>query len=416
MAIIHGGISRINIKFPDFDKKNVRFIAWGAGQVFRDFYPLLGIEVAYTICPIPDNQGKIINGIEVKPPEVLLSEKIDSVFIIIFSTAAIEIGHHISTFGRFKSIAAMEYGAFSHPILEELALLQKNIDCTPPPKKYYSEIGFFTQGPIFPFTEIALAYQRFKYPNDFHCFVTDEGQSPELLSKCAKWVDEVIEVAPPDTPGPLRRNYMIRTAKIAAQRLHQKGFKYTVRLRSGNIALGDIRSFIKNNFGNNGEYNIGKIGFHAGWTMRNIPFWISEAFMIARSEDMLALWDIEEDSRTGSEPIFRISPDMPYSESIRLSNEHYIWSGYAKRLGYANVSIEDSLNFMKDKLIPLEPEINTYFIKYFPLFSVEFDNCAIPDERWWNSIKKNFDYELRKSKNIYNGKYTLSDHFSRRIG
>lgn len=416
MAIIHGGISRINVKFPDIDLKKIKFIAWGAGQVFRDFYSLLEVEVAYTICPIPENQGKIINGIEVKPPEVLLSEDIDSVFIIIFSTATIQISHHINKFGRFKSIAAMEYGVFSHAILEELALLQKNIDCVPPPKKSYSEIGFFTQGPIFPFTEIALAYQRFKYPNDFHCLVTDQGQSTDLLSKCARWVDEVIEVAPPDTPGPLRRNYMIRTAKIAAQRLYQRGFKYTVRLRSGNIALGDIRSFINKNFGNNGEYNPGKIGFHVGWTLRNIPFWISEAFMVARSEDMLNLWDVEEDSRTGSEPSLRIAPDMPYSEFIRLSNEHYIWADYAKRLGSPNVSIEDSLNFMKDKLIPMEPEINTYCIKYLPLFNVEFDNCAIPDERWWNNLKQNFDHELQRSKNIFNGKYTLNDHFTNRIG
>ncbi len=416
MAIIHGDISRINIKFPNINHKNIKFIAWGAGQVFRDFYGLLGIEVAYTICPILENQGKIINGLEVKPPEVLLSEDIDSVFIIIFSTAFIQIGHQINQFGSFKSIAAMEYGFLSQSILQELALLQKNIDCAPPPKKSYSEIGFFTQGPIFPFTEIALAYQRFKYPNDFHCLVTDKGQSSELLSKCARWVDEVIEVTPPENPGPLRRNYMIRTAKIATQRLHHKGFKYVVRLRSGNIALGDIRSFINKNFGTHGEYNSGKIGFHVHWTMRNIPFWISEAFMVARSEDMLNLWDVEEDSRSGSEPSLQITTDIPYSDSIRLSNEHYIWSDYAKRLGYSNVSIEDYLNFMKDKLIPLEPEINTYSIKYLPLFNVEFDNCAIPDARWWNNLKQNFDHELNRSKKIFNAQYILNDHFTNKIG
>jgi hypothetical protein len=209
---------------------------------------------------------------------------------------------------------------------------------------------------------------------------------------------------------------MIRTAKAGAEIIHRKGFRYSIRVRSGNIILGDVRRYISASFGIQGNYQAGKIGFHMGWTMRNMPFQISEAFMVSRSEDMLALWSIPEDNRPSDDPSLHVSPDMHYSQFVRLSNENYVWSSYAAILGIPNSTLEDSLNFMRAKLIPLEPELETFSLKYISLFSMEYDNNAIPDKQWWNNLINNFDHELDRSLAIFGSRSTIGDHFTRKIG
>lgn len=416
MAIIHGGLSRIAFRHPDIDLENTRIIAWGAGQFFRDLYPITGLKAEYTICPRPENHGKIIHGLEVKSPDFLKKENPDNILILIFSASSIEISHQIGSLGKFRTAPAIEYGCGNNHIIDELLLLQKNLHTAPPKKEYFSEIGFFTQGPISQFTELALAYHRFKFPNDYHCFVTDAGQSPELVKKCAQWVDEIIEITAPEAPGPLRRNYMIRTAKAGADHIKKKGFKYSVRVRSGNITIGDIRKYIYKIFGPNDKYNIGKIGFYMGWSFKNIPFHISDAFMVARSEEMAAIWSVDEDQRRDDDPSVFYSLEMHHQELARHTSESYIWSDFAKKLGHPNSTIEDHLNFMREKLIPVEPELRTYPLKYIPVFSLDFDGGIVLDKNWWNDLTYNFDYLKHKSQEISKSNSSIADHYAYKIG
>lgn len=416
MAIIHGGLSRIAFRYPDIDLENTRIIAWGAGQFFRDLYPITGLKAEYTICPRPENHGKIIHGLEVRSPDFLKKENPENILILIFSAASLEISHQIGSIGKFRSAPAVEYGSSNNHIIDELLLLQKNIHSTPPKKEYFSEIGFFTQGPIFPFTELALAYHRFKFPNDYHCFVTDAGQSPELVKRCAQWVDKVIETPLPETPGPLRRNYMIRTAKAGADHLKEKGFKYSIRVRSGNITIGDVRKYIYKTFGQHDTYNAGKIGFYMGWSWKHVPFHISDAFMVARSEEMAALWSIDEDQRLDEDPGVLISPEMHHLELARNTNECYVWSNFAKTLGAPTSTIEDYLNFMRKKLIPVDPDLRTYPLKYVPVFSLDFNGGLSPDKNWWNDLNHNFDYLKHKAQEISRFNFSINDHYSNRVG
>lgn len=417
MAILHGGLSRIAIRYPNIDADNIKIVAWGAGQLFRDLYPLAGITAEYTICPTSENQGKIIHDLEVKSPEFLKeNEDPENILILIFSASFVEVTHQIGNLGKFRSIPAIEYGMQSNDIVDELLLLQKNIHLVPPRKEHFSEIGFFTQGPIFPFTELALAYQRYHYPNDYHCFATDAGQSPEALSRCARWVDEIIEVPLPEFPGPLRRNYMIRTARAGAENIQRKGIKYSVRLRSGNVSIGNVRKYIQNTFGHHGNYHSGRIGFHMGWTMRNIPFQISEAFMIARADEMAMLWSIDEDQRQDNDPSLSFSPEMHFSELARSTNENYVWSNYAKKIGLPHSTIEDHLQFMREKLVPLEPELTTYSLKYTPLFGMEFDSNINPDKDWWDNLVNNSGHTNHRVLEIIKRNTSMAEYYARKAG
>lgn len=416
MAIIHGGLHRIAVRYPNINLENIKIVAWGAGQFFRDLYTSTGINAEYTICPYEANHGKIIHGLEVKSPNFLKNEDPEKVFILIFSASSIEITHQIASLGKFRSAPAIEYGSSHNHLIEEILLLQKNINSIPPKKEHFSEIGFFTQGPIFPFTELALAHHRFNFPNDYHCFATDAGQSPEELEKCARWVDEIIEVPPPENPGHLRRNYMIRTARAGAEKIKNKGLKYAVRVRSGNITIGNIRKYIYQNFGSNGEYNEGKFGFYMGWSWKNVPFHISEAFMISKSEDMVNLWSINEDSRYDSDPIFHISAEDHHLDLARVTNENYVWTSFAKKLGMPASTIVDHLQFIKEKLIPLEPDLSTYSLKYIPIFSLDFNNGLSPNNKWWSELIRNPDYIRHKSLEISQFNFSVADHFSNKIG
>lgn len=416
MAIIHGGLSRISLKYPGIDIKNTKIIAWGAGQYFRDLYPLTEIKAEYTICPIPENHGKIIHGIEVKSPDFLKSENPENVVILIFSGASNQIAHQIADIGNFMSVPAIHYGKTSSHIIDELLLLQKNLQHSPSKKEYFSEIGFFTQGPIFDFTELALAYHRYQYPNDYHCFVTDAGQSPEKLSRCARWVDDVIEVPHPETPGLYFRNYMIRTARVGAELVRKKGMKYSVRVRSGNVTIGDVRKFIYKSFGHHGNYNLNKIGFHMGWSWKNVPFHISDAFMVGRSEDIVRLWQVAEDQRSENDPGLQISAEMHHLELARVSNESYIWSDYARKSGLPHSTIEDHLKFMRDHLIPLEPDLSTHPLKYTPLFELDFEGGIGPTKEWWRDLVNNYDYAMHKALEISKLNISIAGHFSNKVG
>lgn len=84
MSIVSGGLERALLKYPGLDLERLKIIGWGAGQLFLDTYPLLRdrIELAYTVCPLEENQGREVHGVEVKAPSALLAENPDEVLIV----------------------------------------------------------------------------------------------------------------------------------------------------------------------------------------------------------------------------------------------------------------------------------------------------------------------------------------------
>lgn len=416
MAIIHGGMQRATIKYPDIDLSKIKLIGWGAGQWFRDYFPLLNTKISYTVCPIADNVGKVIHGVPVNPTSALRDEDPDKVFILIIASHHNEIMNQIREIGDFKCMRAITFGMDGCALTRDLIALQENIDNIPNYRsKRPSNIGFFYQGPIFPYTELALAYQREKYPNDYHCLVTNYN-SKEATRRCARWVDEIIEIEEADRSGYFVRNNMIRTARTGAAHIKQKGLDYCVRVRSGNIVFGDVADYIANSFGTDGTLNRGKIGFFMNWSWKNIPFHLSDAFMMARSSDMLDLWSVEEDCRLPSAPELQLTSDMHFSDLHKVGNEYYLWSNYAKKCGYPAETMKDYLEFMLRKTLPLEPKVTTYSLKHLSVFNLDHDNRMSPDQQWWESLNNNFDLEYQRSLSRFNGNFSISDYWSGRVG
>lgn len=417
MAIIYGDIKRLLIKYPEIDLKEIKFIGWGAGQWFKDYYSLLNIDVSYTVCPREENVGKIINGIEVKSTASLRSEDPEKVCILIFASHHNEIMNQIRAIGDFKCMRTIAFGMDGNTLAKELLSLQENINHIPICRgKKTSSIGFFYQGPVFPYTELALAYQRKKYPDDYHCLVTNRNNPADALRKCARWVDEIIEIDEADRQGYFVRNNMIRTAKTGARHLLENGCDYSVRVRSGNVVVGDVSDYITHNFGEEGNLNLGKIGFFMGWSWKNVPFHLSDAFMLARASDMANLWALDEDLRNPADPEFQLTQQTHFSELRRISNENYLWESYAQRAGFPVETMKDYLDFMVKKILPLEPRLTTHSLKHLPIFNMDHDTKISPDIQWWDSLNKNFDLELQRGQARLDMNFTVEDHWSARVG
>jgi hypothetical protein len=415
MALKIGGLSRVKIKYPNLQLDNLKIIGYGAGHYFSNFYPLIDIPIEYTIAP--DNHGKIIHGVKVEALERIQRENPENILVIIFGENVNEITNEIGRLGPFKCVNAFVFGSQDIELVDELIEIGNFLSppLAPTISIRTSDIGFFYQGPIFPFTELALAYQRLKFPDDYHCFVTWSDQSPSLLEKCNQWVDKIIKIEPPKNGGLSNRNFMINSAAVGAKHINEMGFNYSVRVRSGALIKGDVRSFIDDNFINN-PANKNKIGFYMGSSWKNIPFHISDMFMISTSENMMKLWGSIEDIRTSDAPEFNLDPKSHFSELAKVSNESYIWKQYAKACGYKNETLKDYLTFMVENLIPLEPDLFQFSLKHLSLFNVEFDNALAPDIKWWQSLITNFDIELSKSLSRYNSNSTIDDYWRRRIG
>jgi len=421
MSIKYGSTKRALLKYPTVDLSKVKFIGWGAGQWFNDYYPHIDIPLSYTVCPRKENQGITLHGIKVLAPETLRDENVNEIFILIFSAASNEITNQIAAIGDFMCAPCFQFGVESLDIISDLQSINRNINIPMPKLKYNTDIGFFTQGPITSFTEICLAYNFFKYPFDYHCLVTYKGQDQVLIDRCGRWVHEIVLIDDLPNPGYLNRNRMIRSAKFGAQDIVDKKIKYAVRVRSGCVVKGNIHKFLLESFGE-GDLNKGKIGFYMHWSWKNDLFHISDGFMISRSEDMLNLWSIPEDVHTESywqNFITNTSPSFSESNFTNfhlVTNEHFLWSNYAKFVGFPAENLEDYFLFMVKNLIPLEPLVTTFSLKHMPLFNLDFDNGFSPDINWWRRLSVNFDAEVKKTQVRRDRGCTVGEFWKGKLG
>jgi hypothetical protein len=209
---------------------------------------------------------------------------------------------------------------------------------------------------------------------------------------------------------------MIRTSKFGAQATLEKTCSYSIRVRSGNIVLGDVRKYIFDTF-LDGRINTNKIGFYMGWSWKNVPFHISDAFMVSRASDMLNLWSLAEDSRACATSVMPdVRSDSHFSELFSITNEYYLWTNYAKQLGYTSFSLHDYYRFILEHLVPLEPTLTTYSLKHTPIFNLDYDSGLSPNPKWWNSLNRNFDMEYIRSLSRYESSFSVRDYWTSKVG
>lgn len=418
MSISTGSILRATQKYPNLKIEDVVLIGWGAGQFFRDYYPLISAEISleFTLCPNEENHGKEIHGIKVYSPEKLnfISYPI---LIVIFSSASALIMNQIrDQFGDIPTVKALELNsneALSYQIdgffnaYETLSFQQK--------KKFDYKNGIFVQGLIYEYTPQILAWNKMHNPDAFQCMVTWNNQPTELIEKCLPWLDHIELIEEPVNLGPLFFNAILRACRIGAECLSKKGIEYAIRTRSDQVLVGSVHGILNKYFYNN--RNNKKIGISLNYNWQNMPFMFSDRIMIGKTDVLLDAWSMDEFTHNSYwDDFFIKNKDNDFLSLREMIPETLFWTCVARRLGYKVETLRDSFNFAKDRLVIIEPEISVRSIKWTYLFDVKYDNSISFNVESWDRIFHNMDEALSRANAIECRKFTVNDFLSNKIG
>lgn len=416
MAIITGSIDRILLKYPHLDLSQIRLVGWGAGQHFRYQYPLLKnhIRLDYTVCPNPDNQGRTLMGVEVRAPEALRQESREHTVVVIFAERFYDVMHALrDQFNDLLCVNACsleddgalftEMESFRHLALAPVIRQWKK-----PPR-----LGIFVQGMAMEHTPYVLAWNRMHHPDAYQCMVTWDHLDPDLLDRCRPWLDRLILAPAPEHPGLLYLNAGLRSARLGVEHLEEQGLEYAVRCRSDCILSGSLHRVVERHFSRG--RNLGKIAVSIhGW--QHIPFMFSEKAMVARTPDLLKLWSMPEDIRGDDDPNFHIPGSAHFLELRRAVPECLLWSSYARELGYPTSTLEDSQDFLRARLLPLEPDLRWSSLKFVPLFhvSAQRDHWYSLDQ--WHQIQTDPENARERAQELQHLDMSIDDFWLRKIG
>ncbi|WP_343740671.1 WavE lipopolysaccharide synthesis family protein [Delftia tsuruhatensis] len=418
MAEIIGSLERVLLRYPDLDIAKLRVVGWGAGEFFKKYYPLISsrIKLEYTVCPWQENQGRVLNGAEVRSPEALMNEDPGNTLILVFSYDFSERLSEITygEFRKFKVMRAVELDVGDVPLMDELQERQRLMDGLSMARslKGTPKAGIFVQGLAFDFTPQVLAWNRMRFPSAYQCMVTWDHQPRELLDRCRPWLDALILVAQPENKGRHNTNYIARSARLGVEHLAQKGIEYAVRCRSDNLLTGSsIHEAIQHFFA--GGRNKGKIAIdlRSGW--RHVPFHFSEKTMLARTEDMVRLWSVPEDRL--SEADIEHSAGMHFQKLADVTMESYLWKSYARSLGFAAETLKDSYRFAHDRLLPINSRLDWFSYKFIPLFNVKMASEMCFRQSDWDEMMQDQEFALQRASDISALDVSVREFWQRKI-
>lgn len=416
MAIISGNLNRLLLKYPELDLSQLRFVGWGAGQFFNYQYPFLKnhLNLAYTVCPNPDNQGKTMLGLEVRSPDALRNEPIDTTVVVIFAERYYDVMHALRD--QFDDLLCVNACSLED---DEALLMEmeefRQLEITPFVRKWKHppRLGIFIQGMAMEHTPYVLAWNRLHYPDAYQCMVTWDHLDPALLDRCRPWLDQLTLVPPPQHPGLLYLNATLRSARLGVEHLAQKSIEFAIRCRSDCILSGSLHRVIERHFSRG--RNLGKIAVSIrSW--QNLPFMFCEKAMVAHTSDLLKLWSMPEDIRGTDDPCYKIPLEANFLELRRAVPECLLWSRYAGELGYRNVTLEDSHDFMRARLLPLEPELHWSSLKFVPLFQVSAQRNHLYSLAQWNQIYENSESAQERARAVQKLDMSVNEFWLSKIG
>ena len=416
MAIITGNLDRILLKYPQLDLSKVRLVGWGAGHHFRYLFPLLKDHLAleYTVCPNPESQGKTLMGVEVRAPEVLHKESRDHTIVVIFAERYYDVMHALRD--EFNDLLCINACSLE----EDAALLAemeefRQLELAPVARRWKQppRTGIFVQGMAMEHTPYVLAWNRMHYPHAYQCMVTWEHLAPELLNRCRPWLDRLILVPPPEHTGLLYLNAGLRSARLGVEHLAEQGIEFAVRSRSDCILAGSLHQVIDKHFSRG--RNLGKIAVSIhGW--QHIPFMFSEKAMVARTPDLVNLWSMPEAIRPADHADHQVLGSEHFLELRRAVPECLLWSSYAQGLGYPTATVEDSQDFLRARLLPLEPDLRWSSLKFVPLFHVSAQHDPWYGLEQWQEIYTHPENARERAKALERLDMSVDDFWLRKIG
>lgn len=420
MAKIIGSMERALIRYPDLDLSDVKLIGWGAGQFFRDWFPLVKdqIKLEYTVCPWIGGEGQNIHGIDVKLPEELQKEDPRKTLILVFVNDISERMSEImyGEFSKFPVMRVIEFGFEKTGVIADLQerLTTLSDFCVSRKLVKKPKVGIFVQGLPFEVTPQVLMWNRTRFPAAYQCMVTWDNQPEGILERCRPWLDKLILVPRPENPGRSKINYTLRSARLGIEHLAEQGIEYAIRCRSDNIlAFGCVYKAIEEIF--HQEKNRGKFAVDIKAAWKHIPFHFSEKVMLAKTVDMLDLWSRDEDVVPANEMKALINDKSNFQQLGNLTTESYIWKGYAKKHGYPVETLMDAYAFAQEKLVSINSSLDWISLKLIPMFHVSRKTGLSFSEVEWNQMLSGDEGFMHETKKISDLDLTIRDFWNRKV-
>jgi hypothetical protein len=156
----------------------------------------------------------------------------------------------------------------------------------------------------------------------------------------------------------------------------------------------------------------------ASWAY--LPFQFSDKLMLARTQDMFALWAVPEDTRPENQDSTEVQEEFfRNAHYLRMQGstiETYVWMHYAQSLGYATGSLEDSYRFARDRLLPLDKDMGMLSLKHTPLFDLHYRPMVTPSQSWWEEIHTDFEGTTSHLRQIESAHWTIAQFFQNKVG
>jgi len=387
-------LKRINILYPDISLTNLKFVGWGAGAEFRDYYNKLGIKLEYTICIYKDNWGKRVNNIQVKAPETLLTEDPNKIIVIIFSAWWFDIIRQVSSLGNYKYIRAFSGWTAFHSASYDKFITTHLSRRTPSANK----CAILMQGPLHPYTEMAIAMTKREAPGTHLLLSTWSNSNGNFLSRCKKIIDDLNLNETPKTVGPSGlNNLFIQQFGVLTglERLKRQGFKYALKIRSdSSLALNfdfDQLILLTERKGRSQCGLNSRLIFSGSHSWKFIPFHLTDQYQFGLIDDLIKYWSFDHtfdvSTMANSAPFYCFSYCTPESAIIK----NFLRKNSLKRLNWqSSLSIQTYWNLIKAEFgfFP-EPDINFCKWKSISLSS----EITYPEREYKSHLMSNISYD-----------------------
>lgn len=415
MAIVTGGLERLLLKYPELDPADVRFVGWGAGQIFRYNYPFIQtrLPLAYTVCPNPQNWGTRVHGVDVRPPQELLGEDPRTTVVAVFAERYFDVMHALrDDFNDLRCVNACGT-ADDEGLFAEMEAF-RGLDLRPGQRQWTGRprIGIFFQGMASRHTPYVLAWHRLHFPDAYLCMATWDHVDPDVVAQCRPWLDHLQLAPPPADPGRLYLNAGLRSARLGLEHLAEVGVEFSVRGRTDCVLTGSIHRVLERYFSRGRA--LGKLAISIN-SMHQLPFMFSEKAMLGRTSDLLRLWSMPEIPTQRSE-VPEAPPSAHFLELRRVVPECLLWSHYARDLGYPTETLEDSHAFLRERLLPLEPHLGWASLKFIPLFTIHAQRSLGYTLEQWDEIRADPEGARERARALQDLDMTIEDFWARKVG
>ncbi|OFW24867.1 MAG: hypothetical protein A3H27_18930 [Acidobacteria bacterium RIFCSPLOWO2_02_FULL_59_13] len=426
------GLGRATIRYPDLDPGNCKLVGWGAGAQFRRYYPLLGIDLDYTICIFEQNIGNTVCGVPVFAPNRLLQEDPKSTLVVIFSNWWFDVLRQVDALGKYRAIRA-----FSETNLQDMPgkIFRRRDSGNNSRSSGRKAVGLLVQGPLHPGTSrTILELNRSNLPDLPIVLSTWQGTGSDLIEECEPYVDHVIRSPIPSRPG--KWNALLQKASTLAglEYFRKIGIEYAVKSRTdqalaGTFNLDNVLQILDEQpFGGGSAGVRSRILFdgltHGSW--RFIPFQVTDQLQIGTVPDLIKLWRFEDRIALEEAPTFDISES--FVNYALLTVESTILRSFLARIGFApQLSVASSWEALI-RLLGIIPdrELSLLSWKAIALYDVIEKSLIDPGDRdatplmanadydWWLDLKARPNDHLEYARRIMERRYSIHDFSSNR--